>query len=84
MARSEGTSERSTSVQLPFLAWLSTSERSAPPQPTRSSAMACLRVRGSVDTWLTANAQPVPRPHTGLPVRARVRRRAEGRRDRRG
>eukprot|EP00965_Chrysotila_dentata_P097181 3211766-Pleurochrysis_carterae.AAC.1 len=72
------------SVQLPFLAWLSISERSALPQPTRSSAIACLRVRGSVDTLLTAKAQPVPRPHAGLSARARVRRRAEGWRDRRG
>eukprot|EP00965_Chrysotila_dentata_P141106 4663845-Pleurochrysis_carterae.AAC.1 len=50
----------------------------------RSSAIACLRVRGSVDTLLTANAQPVPRPHTGLSARARVRSRAEGWQDRRG
>eukprot|EP00965_Chrysotila_dentata_P064831 2148933-Pleurochrysis_carterae.AAC.5 len=28
----------------------------------RSSAMACLRVRGSAETWFTALAHPVPHP----------------------
>eukprot|EP00965_Chrysotila_dentata_P220228 6191650-Pleurochrysis_carterae.AAC.1 len=31
----------------------------------RSSAIACLRERGSVDTLLIAKAQPVPRPQRG-------------------
>eukprot|EP00965_Chrysotila_dentata_P115281 3810727-Pleurochrysis_carterae.AAC.1 len=62
--RPAGTCERSIVVQLPFDAWLAISARSAVPHPTRSSAIACLRVRGSVETLLTAKAQPVPRPQT--------------------
>eukprot|EP00965_Chrysotila_dentata_P060060 1992122-Pleurochrysis_carterae.AAC.6 len=54
-------------VQLPLAAWLAISARSAPPRPTRSSAMACLRVRGSVETLLIANAQLVPRHSVACP-----------------
>eukprot|EP00965_Chrysotila_dentata_P151362 5003005-Pleurochrysis_carterae.AAC.3 len=46
--------------------------------------MACLRVRGSVDTLFTAKAQPVPRLQTGLSRRARMASNAEGPRERRG
>eukprot|EP00965_Chrysotila_dentata_P070229 2319669-Pleurochrysis_carterae.AAC.1 len=50
----------------------------------RSSAIACLRERGSVETLLIAKAQPVPRPHIGLSPRARIVSNAEGSRERRG
>eukprot|EP00965_Chrysotila_dentata_P024057 797159-Pleurochrysis_carterae.AAC.2 len=43
-----GTDERSISSQLPLLAWLAISARSAAVQPSRSSRRACLRVLGSV------------------------------------
>eukprot|EP00965_Chrysotila_dentata_P165665 5469889-Pleurochrysis_carterae.AAC.3 len=56
-----GSSERSMSVQLPFELWFSISARSAADQPSASSANACLRVRGSVETAEAANAQPWPR-----------------------
>eukprot|EP00965_Chrysotila_dentata_P212615 6187141-Pleurochrysis_carterae.AAC.3 len=36
-----------------------------------SSVIACLRVLGSSETVLTANAQPVPHPHAGLLLRER-------------
>eukprot|EP00965_Chrysotila_dentata_P181316 5984716-Pleurochrysis_carterae.AAC.3 len=49
MDRPLGTSERSIYVQLRLDAWLSLSARSAALQPARSSAMACFRVRASVD-----------------------------------
>eukprot|EP00965_Chrysotila_dentata_P262881 6214696-Pleurochrysis_carterae.AAC.1 len=71
MDRSSGTSERSISVQLPLLAWLAISARSAAPHPTLSSAMACFRVRGSGDAAEAATAHPVLRPHLGLSQRAR-------------
>eukprot|EP00965_Chrysotila_dentata_P099220 3281058-Pleurochrysis_carterae.AAC.1 len=82
--RPAGTSGPSMVVQLLFCWWLAISARSALPHPTRSSAIACLRVRGSAETWLTAKAHPVPRPHAGLSSRARKARRTAGIRDRRG
>eukprot|EP00965_Chrysotila_dentata_P166084 5483638-Pleurochrysis_carterae.AAC.2 len=66
-----GTSERSINVQLPLLAWLAISARLAAPHPILSSAMACFRVRGSVEAAEAAKAQPVLRPHLGLSQRAR-------------
>eukprot|EP00965_Chrysotila_dentata_P133211 4405484-Pleurochrysis_carterae.AAC.3 len=54
-------SDLSMSVQLPLALWLSISARLAAVQPLASSAKACLRVRGSVDTEEAANAQPWPR-----------------------
>eukprot|EP00965_Chrysotila_dentata_P117914 3897120-Pleurochrysis_carterae.AAC.1 len=79
-----GTCERSMVVQLPFDAWLAISARSAVPHPTRSSAIACLRVRGSVETLLTAKAQPVPRPQTGLSFRDQKASKADAPRERSG
>eukprot|EP00965_Chrysotila_dentata_P044025 1463297-Pleurochrysis_carterae.AAC.1 len=59
--RPGGSSDLSMRVQLPLGLWLSISARSVADQPAASSAMACLRVRGSVDTADAANAQPWPR-----------------------
>eukprot|EP00965_Chrysotila_dentata_P063612 2107686-Pleurochrysis_carterae.AAC.1 len=56
-----GSWERSMRVQLPLAAWLAISARSAADQPAASSAMACLRVRGSEDTDEAAGAHPCPR-----------------------
>eukprot|EP00965_Chrysotila_dentata_P086068 2840098-Pleurochrysis_carterae.AAC.1 len=53
-----GSSDRSISVQLPFALWFSISARSAAVHPSASSASACLRVRGSVETAEAARAQP--------------------------
>eukprot|EP00965_Chrysotila_dentata_P118921 3932527-Pleurochrysis_carterae.AAC.1 len=44
--------------------------------------MACLRVRGSVETLFKAKAQPVPRPQTGLSLRDRRVSNAEAPRER--
>eukprot|EP00965_Chrysotila_dentata_P029214 971538-Pleurochrysis_carterae.AAC.1 len=71
MDLSSGTSERSINVQLPLLAWLAILARSAAPHPILSSAIACFRVRGSVDAAEAAKAHPVLRPHIGLSHRAR-------------
>eukprot|EP00965_Chrysotila_dentata_P248921 6208613-Pleurochrysis_carterae.AAC.2 len=46
--------------------------------------MACLQVRGSVDTLLIAKPHPVPRPQVGLSLRARSASKAEGPRERSG
>eukprot|EP00965_Chrysotila_dentata_P206185 6183398-Pleurochrysis_carterae.AAC.1 len=46
--------------------------------------MACLSLRGSVETFFTANAQPVPRTQTGLSLRDRNVSSAEAPRDRKG
>eukprot|EP00965_Chrysotila_dentata_P116701 3857964-Pleurochrysis_carterae.AAC.1 len=59
--RPGGSSDLSKSVQLPSDLWFSISARSAAVQSVASSAKACLRVRGSVDTEEAANAQPWPR-----------------------
>eukprot|EP00965_Chrysotila_dentata_P182737 6033991-Pleurochrysis_carterae.AAC.1 len=59
--RLRGSSERSMVVQLPLELWFSILARSAADQPAASSAIACLRVRGSVETAEVANAQPWPR-----------------------
>eukprot|EP00965_Chrysotila_dentata_P187020 6171874-Pleurochrysis_carterae.AAC.1 len=56
--RPGGRSERSMRVQLPFALWLAILARSAADQPSESSAIACLRVRGSVETAEAANAHP--------------------------
>eukprot|EP00965_Chrysotila_dentata_P109984 3633918-Pleurochrysis_carterae.AAC.2 len=66
MDLSSGTSERSINVQLPLVAWLAISARSAAPHPTLSSAMACFRVRGSVEAAEAAKAHPVLRLHLAL------------------
>eukprot|EP00965_Chrysotila_dentata_P036950 1229268-Pleurochrysis_carterae.AAC.3 len=49
------------SDQLPLAVWLAISARSAADQPAASSAIACLRVRGSEDTDEAASAHPCPR-----------------------
>eukprot|EP00965_Chrysotila_dentata_P198704 6178966-Pleurochrysis_carterae.AAC.1 len=59
--RPGGRSDLSMRVQLPLALWLSISSRSAAVQPAASSAVTCLRVRGSADTEKAANAQPWPR-----------------------
>eukprot|EP00965_Chrysotila_dentata_P105920 3498316-Pleurochrysis_carterae.AAC.2 len=59
--RPGGSLERSMTVQLLLLAWFSISARSAADQPASSSAMACFRVFGSVETADAARAQPWPR-----------------------
>eukprot|EP00965_Chrysotila_dentata_P120200 3975053-Pleurochrysis_carterae.AAC.4 len=56
-----GRSERSMRIQLPLELWFLISARSAADQPSASSAIACLRVRGSVETVDAASAQPWPR-----------------------
>eukprot|EP00965_Chrysotila_dentata_P094583 3127342-Pleurochrysis_carterae.AAC.1 len=71
--RPGGASERSTYVQLRLEMWFAISARSAVPHPTWSSAMACLRVRGSVGAWDTAKAQPVALPLEGLRAGRRKR-----------
>eukprot|EP00965_Chrysotila_dentata_P212879 6187302-Pleurochrysis_carterae.AAC.2 len=71
--RPGGTSERSMYVQLRLEWWFAISARSAAPHPTWSSAIACFRVRGSVEACDTAKAQPVALPHEGLRVACRNR-----------
>eukprot|EP00965_Chrysotila_dentata_P188405 6172717-Pleurochrysis_carterae.AAC.1 len=71
-------------VQLPLVLWLAISARSAALQPKRSSAMACLRVRGSSETLLIAKAQPVLRPHDGFVCGERRASNAAGCRERNG
>eukprot|EP00965_Chrysotila_dentata_P206914 6183820-Pleurochrysis_carterae.AAC.3 len=71
-------------VQLPVFWWLVISARPAAPQPIRSSAIACFRVRGSSETLLIAKAHRVPRLQAGLSRRARRASSAAGLRDGRG
>eukprot|EP00965_Chrysotila_dentata_P178493 5894774-Pleurochrysis_carterae.AAC.2 len=69
------------SVQLLLAAWLAISARSVADHPAASSAMACLRVRGSADTEDAASAQPCPRTPSDTTSKQqwrRVTRRAEG------
>eukprot|EP00965_Chrysotila_dentata_P157415 5200573-Pleurochrysis_carterae.AAC.1 len=72
--RPAGSCDRSNNVQLPFALWFAISARSAAAQPVASSAMACLRVRGSVEADETAKAQPCPRTPSDAASYPRCRR----------
>eukprot|EP00965_Chrysotila_dentata_P210159 6185738-Pleurochrysis_carterae.AAC.2 len=72
--RSRGSCERSMSVQLPLAVWLAISARSAADHPAASSAMACLRVRGSVDTEEATSAHSCPRTPSEATSKERWRR----------
>eukprot|EP00965_Chrysotila_dentata_P133802 4425303-Pleurochrysis_carterae.AAC.1 len=82
--RSEGTSLRSMTSQLPFCWWFAISARSAAVHPARSRASACLRVLGSLVAGDTVYAHPEPLLQWGAWCALRVVNSADGSRLRRG